>query len=106
MAEAIAGIKNRYDKLKFDHVKYWTLDDCCTTGPTIKKQMDDDAILIMLDIFHFMERILKATYGIKHPAYFEFCQKLSMCIFVPFDCDKNEVSVCECVCLGRGKKEK
>ena len=47
---------------------------------------------VKLDIFHFMKRIGDATWGINHPAYREFMQKLRECIFVCDDRDFESVS--------------
>jgi hypothetical protein len=90
--EAAARRSEWYTKKRFGAVQNWTTDDCCTSEPLLRfifPFLDR----VMLDIFHAMRRLAKATWDKSHPAYYEFLQKIRECIFVCYEQDLNEVSV-------------
>lgn len=88
---ALQALKNRY--LLFEHQLpvNWTTDDCCTDAPLLRS-IFSQSLRIMLDVFHFMQRFADATYGVKHPAFFEFLARLRQAIFCCYLEDKQKVS--------------
>jgi hypothetical protein len=85
----LEDLKKRFDNLSIV-VKHWTTDLCCTDAPHLK-DIFGQQLQVRLDIFHFMKRIGDSTFGVRHPAYNEFMQKLRECIFVCHDDDKKQV---------------
>ena len=83
-------LQDRYGRYKFDPVLYVTTDECCTSADLLRG-IFGNGLLIMLDIFHFMQRIADSTYGITHPAFLEFMQRLRQAIFVCYPEDKQQV---------------
>jgi hypothetical protein len=87
----LEDLKKRFDQFNVA-VQSWTTDLCCTDAPHLK-DIFGQYLRVMLDIFHFMKRIGDSTFGVRHPAYHEFMQKLRECIFVCLDTDKQQVSL-------------
>lgn len=86
----LQALKRRYEKKGYQLPQNWTTDECCIDRPFLRSIFGQN-LRVMLDIFHFMKRLGDATYGIKHPAYFEFMQRIRQAIFRCYQQDKEKV---------------
>jgi hypothetical protein len=76
---------------RFASIIFWTVDDCCTVRKFLQGIFGDD-LKVLLDIFHFMDRLAGALEGgVAHPAHQQFMAELRQAVFVCNTKDKNEV---------------
>lgn len=89
----LKGVRGRFQLLDRPLPVEWAVDDCCTSAKPIRDamRMSEAELAIKLDIFHFMKRLLDATFGVRHPAFLKMAQMLREAIFVCYPEDREEV---------------
>lgn len=95
----LEAVANRIVKLAMLRIQYFTTDTC--TDKKLIKSIFGADVTHRLDIFHWMDRIMGATFGMKHPVYLEFKSRLSQCVFAarPEDVAKARWVQCLYVCV-------
>lgn len=58
----------------------------------LQQEMGDPELRVLEDIWHYIDRLMAATFGKAHPLYGEMMARLSQCIFAPHEVDKELVS--------------